>query len=280
MLLFYQSTINSLTMEKVDVVISNYSQTKKLCDCLLALHAYCPNVGQVIVCNDFGPEKTRDYLRSEIDGHLALCSISDKNEGFAANVNRGLRMTTSRIVLSLNDDTYCDRDFLSPAVESLQNDSVGIVGALTLYPSGLVEHAGITHNTNDPLYFDNLFRISKPDTQAILTARSTFAVTGACMFIRAELFDKIGYFDEKFRLGFDDVDYCLSAKLAGYDVVYDPAVRLYHYGGSTRGTKAASSAELESMRHFWEKRYHTLCEQGGILEATVPIPTTWDLKKE
>jgi len=65
--------------------------------------------------------------------------------------------------------------------------------------------------------------------------RDCSAVTAACLMTRRDVFDKLGGFDEGMRLGWNDVDYCLRARQAGYAVIYTPNAVLRHDEGATRG---------------------------------------------
>ena len=72
------------------------------------------------------------------------------------------------------------------------------------------------------------------------------------MYIRFAALEQLGEFDERYPMGFEDVDYCLRAWEAGYEVVYEPAARLHHHESATRGS-VQGERELASQRAFWDR---------------------------
>ncbi|MEG4585761.1 tetratricopeptide repeat protein [Microcoleus sp. MOSTC5] len=141
-------------------------------------------------------------------------------------------------LLFLNNDTeVITPDWIEGMVEQAQRASIGAVGALLLYPDGLIQHAGVvlgigevaghTHHGFDskhPGYFGK-----------IILANNYSAVTGACLMCRREVFDEVGGFDEQIAVAYNDVDLCLKMRQHGYYNIYLPHVVLYHYESKTRG---------------------------------------------
>src|SRR5207248_6609220 len=78
------------------------------------------------------------------------------------------------------------------------------------------------------------------------------AVTGACMYVRREVLDRVGLMDERFAMAFEDVDYCLRTWQEGYRVLYYPFAELTHAESTTRGTDVGER-EADSQRRFWHK---------------------------
>lgn len=85
------------------------------------------------------------------------------------------------------------------------------------------------------------------------------AVTAACMMMKKSVFDQLGGFEERLSVAFNDVDLCLRTVQAGYLVVYNPRVELYHYESKSRGTEDNEEkirrfqGEIEFMRSRWIK---------------------------
>ena len=83
------------------------------------------------------------------------------------------------------------------------------------------------------------------------------AVTAACMMMKKEVFEKIGGFEEELSVAFNDVDLCLRIGKAGYKIVYNPHVELYHYESKSRGAEDDEKkvrrfqSEIEFMRSRW-----------------------------
>jgi glycosyltransferase involved in cell wall biosynthesis len=131
-------------------------------------------------------------------------------------------------------------------------DDVGIVGPKLVYPDTRIQFAGTVRNLGAPEWFDHRFRFKPMDWGAASLPRETLAVTGACMYVRRELIDRIGLLDESYPMAYEDVDWCLRAWQAGFRVIYFPAAWLVHYESVTRGTDVGER-ERRSQELFWER---------------------------
>jgi GT2 family glycosyltransferase len=178
----------------------------------------------------------------------------ETNGGFAVNVNRGLRAADpEHDVVLLNSDVVPLRDWLACLQHAVSGDRpAGIAGAKLLYPDNRIQYAGTIRNARAPEWFDHRYRGKPADWGPADVPGPTLAATGACMYIRRDVLDTVGLFDEAYGMGYEDVDYCLRAWQAGYEVAYVPAARLYHHESATRGTEQGER-ELRSQRVFWER---------------------------
>ncbi len=178
----------------------------------------------------------------------------ETNEGFAANVNRGLRAAPpDQDVVILNSDMIARPSWLA-SLQYVANPkySIGIVGAKLIYPDGRIQFGGTVRNLGAPEWFDHRFRFQRQDWGPANVTQPALAVTGACMYIRREVLDQLGLLDEGYPMAYEDVDYCLRAWTAGHRVVYCPAAELYHDESVTRGTEVGER-ERASQRRFWER---------------------------
>jgi GT2 family glycosyltransferase len=227
------------------VVIPNYvtepDDVKVLADGLMSVQKTAPD-GQVkvLVVDDCSPKPELvdeiEALQEPLNFHLIR---REKNEGFSRTVNVGLQqaLEEGRDAVLLNADVEID----TPGwVETFQQttDSFGnpasVVGALLLYPNGLIQHAGIYFSllTRD---FRELYKYGPGNLPAALK-ESVAPVTGAFQFIRHECLTSVGLYDPAFRMGHEDVDYCLRVFLTGErQCIYNPNVRAYHFESLFRG---------------------------------------------
>jgi GT2 family glycosyltransferase len=177
---------------------------------------------------------------------------SERNTGFAANVNRGiLAAAPGHDVVILNSDMVARRGWL----ESLQyattrGKNIGIVGGKLLYPDDRIQFAGTVRNIEAPEWFDHRYRFKPINWGPANVPGPVLAVTGACMYVRRGVIDAIGMLDESYPMAYEDVDYCLRAWEAGYEVFYWPGAELYHLESVTRGT-TVTERERASQRVFW-----------------------------
>jgi len=210
-----------------------------------------PALVHVVVADDAsGPEHVA-RLRA-IDGVQVVAS--GENRGFAVNVNRGLRAADPRHdVVLLNSDMIALEGWLACLQYAAHREQdVGIVGARLLYPDGRIQFGGTVRNLGAPEWFDHRFRFKPADWGPACVGGEALAVTGACMYVRRTLIERIGLLDEQYPMAYEDVDWCLSAWQAGLRVIYYPAAVLEHHESVTRGT-VQGEREAVSQRHFWSR---------------------------
>jgi GT2 family glycosyltransferase len=217
----------------------------------------------VVSDDDSGPEHVA-ALR-QIEG-IDLVQ-GERNAGFAVNVNRGLQATDPRAdVVLLNSDVVPLRDWLACLqYTAMGNSDIGIVGAKLLYPDNRIQYAGTVRNASAPEWFDHRYRFKPADWGPAGIAGPTLAATGACMYIKREVLERIGQFDEEYGMGYEDVDYSLRAWQAGYRVVYAPSAQLHHHESLTRGTSVGES-ERKSQRVFWS-RWAAFIDERRVLDG-------------
>lgn len=167
-------------------------------------------------------------------------------------VNYGVECVNGEYVLLLNNDIeVISPDFIEEMLGYLQREDVGVVGAKLYFRDGLTQHAGIVVGP-----FDAAIHLNQnlPPSRAGYLARairpSNFsAVTGACQMIRRTVYEQVGGYDERFAVGFNDVDFCLRVWQAGFRVVFTPYAELYHYEFVSRGREEVDPAKRERWKH-------------------------------
>ena len=206
---------------------------------------------RIIVADDCSGPEHLAQLRA-IEGIEIV--TGERNAGFAANVNRGLRAAGDSLdVVVLNSDVIARRHWLATLqYSSREADYVGIVGAKLLYPDGKIQFAGTVRNLGAPQWFDHRYRFKPANFGPSTIAQPVLAVTGACMYLRRSLIDEIGEFDERYPMAYEDVDYCLRCWQSGHRVTFAPAALLTHHESITRGTDLGQR-ERESQHQFWAR---------------------------
>jgi GT2 family glycosyltransferase/glycosyltransferase involved in cell wall biosynthesis len=247
----------------VDIVIPSYRDAQHVRTLVRSIRKTTrPGMARVIVADDCSGSEHLAQLR-EIEG-IDVVVEGERNGGFAANVNRGLRATDAgRDVVVLNSDV----EALPSWLECLQYATdrhayAGIVGAQLQYPDGRIQFGGTVRNRDQPEWFDHRYRFKPSDWGPAGRASPALAVTGACMYVRRAVIDRVGLLDERYGMAYEDVDWCLRAWRAGFGVLYFPAARLVHHESATRGT-AVGERELDSQRLFWE-RWSQLFDERSV----------------
>ena len=237
--------------EPVDIVIPSYRDAERVLALVQSIRKTVPReMARIIVADDAsGPEHL--LALGEIEGIEVLAG--EENRGFAANVNRGLRAShPDRDVVVLNSDVEARPGWLACLqYAAAQEQDIGIVGAKLLYPDGRIQFAGTVRNLGAPEWFDHRYRFKPEHWGPAGLAAPALAVTGACMYVRREVIERIGLLDERYPMAYEDVDWCLRAWRAGFRVLYFPAASLYHHESVTRGT-SVGERERASQRLFWE----------------------------
>lgn len=215
----------------------------------------------ILVVDDGSPDTTlksavaNTAARFDAEVHLKV-----ENTGFSRTVNVGLQraLDEGRDAILVNSDIEILSEGWLDHMEQqdailVGEDKAGIVGGLLLYPNMLIQHGGIYFSllTRE---FDHLWKHA-PHNLPIARQPQSCPVTGALQFIRHEVLTTVGIYDERFRMGMEDVDYCIRTFLAGFDCVYQPKVRAYHYESAFRGRSSEKLDQWhkESFRRFMEK---------------------------
>jgi GT2 family glycosyltransferase len=179
---------------------------------------------------------------------------------YSRKLNVGVSRSRGEQLVLFNDDLeVITPDWIEALLEHSQLDAIGAVGPKLVYPDGRLQHVGVVmgvcgmaahvfhrHPGTSPGYFSS--------TRII---RNYSALTAACMMTRRSLFTQLGGFDDCFRFDFNDIDYCLRLRAAGYRVVYTPYAALCHLEGATSGGRGWFEGDLDIMRSRW----HAVCDR-------------------
>ncbi len=206
-----------------------------------------PGALEIIVLDNAPPsdKRTKAWLKRHADIVIDMPGAFN----WSRFNNAGAAAASGQYLLFLNDDIEANQEgWLQAMLEHAQRPEVGVVGARLLYPDGKVQHAGqylaMTHARH-------AFRFASGEDHGPFglarVAREMAAVTGACQMIRAELFKKLGGFDEAHDIINNDLDFCLRARRQGLTVIFTPHAELMHH-------ELASRAAIED--NFDVERFH------------------------
>lgn len=202
---------------------------------------------------DLHPELHARYGTYDFEVHH-----KDENSGYSRTINVGLQraLDEGRDAVTIN----ADMEMLTPGwvnrclkTTGSEGQPAAVIGAHLKYPNGLIQHAGIYFSLLTRT-FDHRFKYGPENLPAALK-KYNVPVTGAFQYIRHECLEKIGLYDEDFRMGWEDVDYCIRVFLEGMECIYNPNIRAIHHEQMFRGRKSEKVAKWThgSWLHFCEK---------------------------
>lgn len=216
----------------------------------------------IVVDNGSDEPDATDIFRGMNNVHLIA---SGENLGFGRANNLAVQHSRGDILLFLNNDTVTTMDFVSPILEEFQgNPSLGAAGPRLLNTDGSFQLSGgdlptFLVEVRDKVLYGMVDRKMAPAVRYAerrsVRKQNVEWVTGAALFVRAELFRRLVGFDERFFMFFEDKDLCLRIRDAGYFIRTVPEVSLVHLrGGSGTGiSERIQSIYRKSQRAYYDK---------------------------
>lgn len=256
---FFRLKRDILDRPKISIIIPTKDRIDLLKRCIESIQnrSSYDNYEIIIVDNMSQEEETAAYLDG-LGKSYENCRIIKFNEKFNYSKlnNYAAEFARGEHLLFLNNDIeVLNSDWLEAMLEQSQRDEIGCVGAKLLYPDRKIQHVGVVvgwggraeHiykwlHSNDIGYMGHFVSI-----------RNYSAVTAACMMLRKSIFNEVGGFDERFEIGFGDVDLCLRVRELGYENLFTPYAELLHYESATRGRSFSFDPHPNDTKRFIER---------------------------
>jgi GT2 family glycosyltransferase len=224
---------------------------------------------QIVVVDDGSTDMTSSLL--ERYGDRVLVIRNETALGFAGACNAGVAATAGEFVVLLNNDTVPTSGWLSALVSyAVKHPAAAVVGAKLLFPNDTIQHAGVAIGLDSrPHHIYAGFPAGHPATAV---SRRFQVVTAACALFRRQPWRELGGLDLAYQNGWEDVDYCLRAGEAGYEVHYCAESVVYHLESATRNL--VSDAERANQELFATRWRHKIIPddyryywEDGLLSA-------------
>jgi len=200
--------------------------------------------------------------------------VNKENIGFAAGANRGIHHALTHgadFVLILNNDTIVARDMLEKLIDmAIHTPDIGILSPAIFYydQPNRVWYLGDRHVRWLPIPLRISANMLRPDNKILLVNY----VTGCAMLIRRSVLDKIGMFDERYFMYYEDADFCKRAEQAGFSIACVPAARVWHkVSGSTRGNISYQYYLKTRSRVRFYRRHYSCLAWGYLILSTLWI---------
>ncbi|NKI32430.1 glycosyltransferase family 2 protein [Croceivirga thetidis] len=222
---------------KIAIVILNWNGVTLLKEYLPSVVALSNNA-DIWVIDNASSDDSISFLKENYP-QINIAELA-KNYGFAGGYNRGLKQIKADIYCLLNSDVKVSEDWLQPIMELFQNRTdISIIQPkiLDLKKPEYFEYAGAAGGFIDllgyPFCRGRIFQSIEKDEGQYNDEIDIFWATGACMFIRTDVFKKLGGFDEDYFAHQEEVDLCWRAQNKGHKIRYCGESKVYHLGGST-----------------------------------------------
>ena len=226
-------------MMKVAVVILNYNGKKFLEEFLPNVIASCdPSWTEVVVADNASTDDSVSFMKIRFP-EIRLIE-NGSNGGFASGYNLALRQIDAQYYVLLNSDIEVAPNWIEPVIALMDSDP-NIAACqpkiLSYYHKEQFEYAGACGGFIDkygyPFCRGRVFQNLENDEHQYDEPMEVFWATGACMFVRADLYHQCGGLDDSFFAHMEEIDLCWRLKNAGYKVYCCPQSFIYHIGGGT-----------------------------------------------
>ena len=253
----------------VSVVIVNYKVRDLLRQCLRSLEPALADLkSEVWVVDNASGDGSVEMVRAEFPRIRLIAS--SWNRGYGAANNLAIRQAQARYILTLNPDTEVPPHAIRDTIAEMEaHPDIGALGPKLIRADGTLDRACRRSFPSPEVAFYRLvglallfpnhprfarYNLLNVDEDQPLDVDS---VCGAYMLVRRDVVERVGMFDEKFRLYGEDLDWAYRIKEAGWRVRYHPRVVVLHYKGQSSRQRPASSIRLfyDAMRIFYAKHY-------------------------
>jgi GT2 family glycosyltransferase len=234
---------------KVAVVILNWNGKSFLEKFLSLVLKYSQGDAEVIVADNASSDGSVDFLQHEFP---SVKIIENKvNGGFAKGYNDALALVEADYYVLLNSDIEVTENWIQPVIDLMEyRPDVGACQPKirAFHQQDEFEYAGAAGGFIDkygyPFCRGRLFQSLEKDLGQYDDVKEIFWATGACLFVRAKLYHKLGGLDEDFFAHMEEIDFCWRLKSSGYKVMYCPDSTIYHIGGGTLPKKSSKKTYL------------------------------------
>ena len=238
---------------QVSFIIPVFNQLAHTRACVESLRAHVPTsiAHEVILVDDGSNSATRDFLKSLAAPFRAV--FNEANQGFAVSTNRGAALASGHWLCLLNNDAQLTAGAIEAmlTVPSTHRDA-GVIGCIQITSAGdTVDHAGID-------FVDGGYPLHRRGELSVLQSRGDVvrvpAVTAACCLVHREWFVANGGFDARYRNGFEDVDLCLRAREAGWQIYVASQSIIRHAVSASEGRGTHEFRNANKFLDRWGPR--------------------------
>ena len=282
---YYKTDYTMAHPGRVSILIPTCDHMRDLETCVESIYARTtyPDFEILLIENNSKEEQTfRSYERMQKEHPDTLKVLTWQGKGFnySALNNFGAQYATGEYLLLLNNDTeVITPGWLEEMVMYAQQKRVGCVGAKLLYPDDTIQHAGVGFGIGGVAgHLHKYFPATSDGYMGRLNyVQDVYGDTAACLLIRKEIYDEVHGLDESYAVAFNDVDFCVRVREAGYTNVFTPFAQLYHYESKSRGMED----NPEKQKRFQGEVLRFQARWGDLLAKGDPCTNpNFDIQRE
>ena len=257
---FYKVQYEMEEEPMISVLIPNKDHVEDLEKCIRSIEkSTYKNYEIIVIENNSVQKETFEYYKKIQSSNIKIVTW-DSEFNYSAINNYGALVAKGEYLLLLNNDVEAiQMNWIEEMAANCQRKNVGVVGAKLYFPDNTVQHAGTIVGIGGVAgnLFVGLPRAFSGYMHKANLQQNLSAVTAACLMVKKSVFDEVKGFDEKLKVAFNDVDFCLKVREKGYLVVYNPEVELYHAESKTRGPEDTKeklerfTQEIDYMKQKW-----------------------------
>lgn len=260
---WYKTTYEIQGNPLISILIPNKDHIDDLERCIESIETKSSykNYEYIIIENNSTEKETFEYYKKlEKENSKVKVVYWDGIFNYSAINNFGVKYASGEYYLLLNNDTeIINEDCLKELLGYCQRQDVGAVGARLFYHDDTVQHGGVIVGYGG--IAGHVF-LGEPKENLgyfgrLVAAQDLSAVTAACMLVKSSVFEEVQGLNEELKVAFNDIDFCMKIRKAGYLIVYNPYAELYHYESKSRGMedspekKKRFNSEKSIFRRNW-----------------------------
>jgi GT2 family glycosyltransferase len=242
---------------ELSILLVNFNDRVHLGDCLTSVIESASGFDyEIVIVDNNSSDRSVEFIQKNFPRARLLSN--NENFGFSKGNNQAIKQSRGAFILFLNTDTVIDPGALNLLLQKLKsNPELGAIGP-ALFPRKNVYQVSFGRRVNflsqvfQKYFFNGYYRLILKISQR---EREVGWLSAACLLVRRQALEEAGFFDENFFLYFEDIDLCFRVKKRGWKLIYLPAARVFHAGGTTTTTKRLQSRYeyRRSQIYFYQK---------------------------
>lgn len=258
---------------KISVIVLNFNGLADTLECLdsLKIVEKGTNDLSITVVDNHSTDNSKEIFNKIKEINFLE---SEENLGFSGGNNLGIRDSLkkgSELIILLNNDTTVSKNFLMPLVRAAYKTD--IISPKIYFAKGYEFHknkyeekdrGNVIWFAGGKIDWANVLGshvgVDEVDRGQFTKSHKMDFATGACMAVKAEVFKKIGFLDEKFFLYLEDMDFCVRAKRAGFKIAFEPKSVIWHKNATSSGGSGSNIQDyfITRNRLLFATRYASL----------------------